>query len=236
MKQTILVVEDDQAILTGLIDLLESEGFTVLKAVDGNQALRLYEREHPDLILLDVMIPDISGYDVCRRIRKADSLTPVLMLTAKGQEIDKVVGLELGADDYIVKPFGIRELLARIRAAFRRRNVNEGVPDLSEITFGSVWIDPKTLEGKRGATTFPVSTREVELLRLFMAHDGEVVHRFEILDKVWGMKYGGTTRTLDQHIAKLRRKIEDDPSSPRYIRTVHGVGYRFVSRSENTAE
>ena len=229
MKQKILIVEDDRAILTGLIDLLEGEGYAVSQATDGKEAIALFTRENPDLVLLDIMIPEMSGYDVCRTIRSSDAVTPILMLTAKGQEVDKVVGLELGADDYIVKPFGINELLARIRAALRRRNTVEEEPDRSVITFGDVSVNPKTLKGSRGGNTFPVTQREVQLLQLFTKHEGEALHRFKILDKVWGVAYAGTTRTLDQHIAKLRQKIEKDPSTPQHILTVHGVGYRFCA-------
>ncbi len=227
MKQKILVVEDDPSILTGLIDLLEGEGYIVFKATDGNEAINIFNRDHPNLILLDIMIPGMSGYDVCKQIRKTDAVTPILMLTAKGQEVDKVVGLELGADDYIVKPFGIQELLARIRVAFRHRNLDNDNQDSAPFSFGHISINPKTLEGKRGKTTFPVTQREIKLLQLFIKHKGEVLHRFKILDKAWGINYEGTTRTLDQHIAKLRQKIEDDPANPIYIQTVHGVGYKF---------
>jgi DNA-binding response OmpR family regulator len=229
MKDTILVVEDDPAILAGLCDLLEGEGFAVHRATNGKKALQLYESHRPSLVLLDIMIPEKSGYDVCREIRRKDSATPIVMLTAKGQEADKVVGLELGADDYIVKPFGVSELVARIRAALRRARPGASVkrPDDRPIVFGRVKIDPRTMKGTKGRREFSLSLREVRLLQLLAEHEGEAMDRFRILDEVWGVKYEGTTRTLDQHIAKLRRKIEDDPSDPRHIQTVHGVGYRF---------
>jgi DNA-binding response OmpR family regulator len=232
MKDTILVVEDDHAILAGLVDLLEDEGFEVCFARDGNKALKQYETHKPDLVLLDIMIPQKSGYDVCKEIRRQDPLTPIVMLTAKGEEIDKVVGLEIGADDYIVKPFSVKELLARIRAALRRARARPEVKkwDDRPIIFGSVKIDPTTLNGKRGKKEFSVTLRELELLRFFIEHDGEVLDRFRILDEVWGLKYEGTTRTLDQHVAKLRQKVEADPASPKHILTVHGIGYRFASR------
>jgi len=226
----ILVVEDDRAILTGLVDLLKGEGYEVAAAEDGKQALRSYEQERPSLVLLDVMIPEKSGYDVCREIRAKDPRTPILMLTAKGQEVDKVVGLELGADDYVVKPFGVKELLARVRALLRRNRREAPQINMSPIVFGKVRIDPKTYEGRRGNEAFSLSGRELELLRYLVERDGEVVSRFDLLDAVWGVKYEGTTRTLDQHIAKLRQKVEDDPANPRYILTVHGVGYRFRSK------
>jgi DNA-binding response OmpR family regulator len=228
-QQCILVVEDDFSILTGLVDLLESEGYTVFPARDGEKALALYHQEHPDLILLDIMLPIKSGYDVCREIRKNDPVTPILMLTARGQEVDKVLGLELGADDYIVKPFGVRELCARIRAALRRACAYSSKEEKKKgmIIFGDVQIDPRTFTGKKGEREFSVTLRELQLLRFFLDHTGEVLHRTIILDRIWGIRYEGTTRTLDQHIAKLRQKIEDTPSSPRYIITVHTIGYKF---------
>jgi DNA-binding response OmpR family regulator len=230
-KEMILVVEDDRSILTGLRDLLEAEGYAVATAEDGEEALRVYENERPTLILLDIMIPEKSGYEVCREIRKKDGVTPILMLTAKGQEVDKVVGLEMGADDYIVKPFGVSELLARVRAGLRRSRTRPRIKDAGPITFGDVVIEPKTYTGTKGKRPFAVSARELALLRFFLDHDGEVVERFTLLDEVWGIRYEGTTRTLDQHIAKLRQKIEDDPANPRFIQTIHGVGYRFQSKS-----
>jgi len=229
MKHRILVAEDDAAILTGLVDLLEGEGFLVDRALDGVEALRQWEEIRPDLILLDVMMPEKNGFDVCREIRKRDSATPVIMLTAKGEEIDKVVGLELGADDYVVKPFGANELLARIRAVLRRGRGKGLSRDDRPIEFGDVRVDPRTLKGRRGTKDFEVSPREMALLRLFASREGDALDRFTILDEVWGVKYEGTTRTLDQHIACLRKKIEEDPAHPCHITTVHGVGYRFCS-------
>tara|TARA_B100000315_G_C14562293_1_gene581127 strand:+ start:939 stop:1634 length:696 start_codon:yes stop_codon:yes gene_type:complete len=230
MKKKILVVEDDPSILTGLIDLLSSEGYEVASSTDGSQALVLYKQHKPDLILLDIMIPQKSGYDVCREIRKEDPLTPILMLTAKGEEVDKVVGLEIGADDYIVKPFGVKELLARVRAALRRREVKPAKKNDTPIKFGDIYVDPKTLKATKGSKEFKIIPREIALLQLFISRDGEVLDRAIILDKIWGVQYEGTTRTLDQHIVKLRQKIEDNPSDPKYIITVHGAGYRFVSK------
>lgn len=228
---TILVVEDDRAILSGIVDLLEGEGFRVSSARDGAEALRLYREKKPDLILLDIMIPEKSGYDVCREIRRGDPHTPILMLTAKGEEVDKVVGLEIGADDYIVKPFGVSELLARIRAALRRAATKSGPKEWDDrpIAFGDVRIDPRTLRGRRGKREFQVTLREVRLMQFFANHEGEALDRSLILEEVWGIKYEGTTRTLDQHVAKLRQKIEADPGSPLHILTIHGLGYRFVA-------
>ena len=227
--ERILIVEDDPAIVLGLEDLLAGEGYRVDTARDGRKALELYREHKPALVLLDIMIPEFSGYEVCRQIRKKDALTPILMLTAKGQEPDKVAGLEMGADDYVVKPFGVSELLARIRALLRRRSAGSG-PGLlpgQPLRFGDVEIDPQRLEGNKRGKTFSLTARELELLSLFLNAPGQVLSRAEILDRIWGICYEGTTRTLDQHIANLRKKIEDDPAHPRTIVTVHRVGYRF---------
>ena len=233
MNEKILVVDDEEAILLGVGDLLASEGYRVSTARDGREALERFAADRPDLVLLDVMMPEMSGYDVCRAIRRTDPLTPVLMLTAKSEEVDKVVGLELGADDYVVKPFGTGELTARVHAALRRASARasrlDGRADLTAIAFADVEIDPRTLKGRRGAHEFAVTPREVHLLRLFAGHEGEALDRATILEEVWGVRYEGTTRTLDQHIVKLRQKIEADPANPRHILTVHGVGYRFQS-------
>ncbi|MFC1593725.1 response regulator [Candidatus Omnitrophota bacterium] len=232
MKEKILVVEDDPSILVGLVDLLAGEGFEVSSTTDGAEAIRLYETEKPDIILLDIMIPEKSGYDVCKEIRRTNSLIPIIMLTAKGQEVDKVVGLEIGADDYIVKPFGVKELVARVRAVLRRTKARacSNKLDTRIIEFGNVRIDPKTLTGKKGRKKFAVTHREIQLLQLFLAHESEALGRNTLLDEVWGVRYEGTTRTLDQHIVKLRQKIEDNSAHPKHIATVHGVGYRFSSK------
>jgi DNA-binding response OmpR family regulator len=230
MKQRILVVEDDPSILTGLVDLLSAEGFAVLQATDGASALARWAEEKPDAVLLDIMIPEKNGYDVCRQIRRADPRTPIIMLTAKSEEVDKVVGLELGADDYVVKPFGVNELMARIRAVLRRgRSLPREPQEEHALEFGTVIVDPRTLRGSKGGRTFDVSRREMALLRLFSSREGEALDRSTLLDEVWGVRYEGTTRTLDQHIALLRKKIEDDPAHPRHITTVHGTGYRFTA-------
>jgi DNA-binding response OmpR family regulator len=230
MKQRILVVEDDPSILTGLVDLLSAEGFVVLQAVDGTAALARWSEEKPDAVLLDVMIPEKNGYDVCREIRRTDPRTPIIMLTAKGEEVDKVVGLELGADDYVVKPFGANELLARVRAVLRRGRPPQRVQQEDRpLEFGDVAVDPRTMRGSKAGQPFDVSRREIALLRLFCSREGEALDRDTLLDEVWGVRYEGTTRTLDQHVALLRKKIEDDPAHPRHITTVHGTGYRFTA-------
>ncbi len=232
--KTILLAEDEWAIREGLIDLLESEGYAVLAAADGEAALSFWKERKPDLALLDIMMPKLSGYDVCRDIRKTDERIPVIFLSARDEEIDKVLGLELGADDYIVKPFGVRELAARVRAALRRSEREGMYPADSEsapFTFGDCTVDPLrfTLEVRRNneARTFSLTVREVDLLRWFFTHPETVHTRENLLERFWGVRYEGTTRTLDQHIAKIRQKIEIDCASPRHILTVHGAGYRF---------
>jgi DNA-binding response OmpR family regulator len=229
MKQRILVVEDDPAILTGLVDLLQAEGFTVTQAATGTAALARHAEGAPDLVLLDVMIPEKSGYDVCREIRRKDPVTPVIMLTAKGQEVDRVVGLELGADDYVVKPFGANELVARVRAVLRRGRPRHSPRDEQPLSFGDVTVDPRTMRGSKAGREFDLSRRELALLQLFISREGQALDRFTLMDEVWGVRYEGTTRTLDQHIAGLRKKVEDDPAHPRHITTVHGTGYRFTA-------
>ncbi|WDP93346.1 MAG: response regulator transcription factor [Desulfobacter sp.] len=226
----ILVAEDDTHIRIGLADTLESEGYRVIQAEDGARALALFEQEEPDLLLLDVMMPEKSGYDVCQAVRVADSAVPVIMLTAKGEEIDKVVGLKLGADDYITKPFGIHELLARVEAVLRRALPPAPVTDVAEkepFPFAKFTVNPKTYKLTGPETDWDISKRELELIRLFAAHPGEVLDRDTLLNRIWGIDYSGTTRTLDQHIAMLRKKIETDPGTPELIKTVHGIGYRF---------
>jgi len=231
MKQIkILVAEDDIHIRTGLADTLESEGYTVTQAENGNQALKHFKQEKFNLVLLDVMMPEKSGYDVCQAIRTENKRVPIIMLTAKGEEIDKVVGLKLGADDYITKPFGIHELLARVEAVLRRswHSPTKPPPPLKEtFVFSTFTVDPKTftLSGRGGACD--ISKRELNLIRLFSDHPGEVLDRDTLLNQIWGIDYAGTTRTLDQHIAMLRKKIETDPAKPALITTVHGIGYRF---------
>ncbi len=231
MSKLILVAEDDFAILTGVTDLLESEGYEVVTAREGVAALERFRAGHPDLVLLDVMMPGMNGYDVCREIRAEDRLTPVLMLTAKGREIDKVVGLELGADDYIVKPFGMAELLARVRSALRRGALSKDASadsSPSVLSFGDVTVDFGGMTGRKGDVEFALTPREASLLRFLLEHEGKVVSRNTLLDEVWGIECEVTTRTVDQHVVRLRQKIEEDPSRPLFLCTVHGAGYRFV--------
>ncbi len=226
----ILVAEDDANIRMGLVDTLESENYHVTQAKDGVQALELFKHNSFDLILLDIMMPEKSGYDVCQDIRIKDRDIPIIMLTAKGEEFDKVLGLRLGADDYVTKPFGIHELLARISAVLRRsqREIKpKGKFLLDTFRFGKFEVNAKTYKLSGQGRSIDLSERELRLIQYFHEHPREVLSRDDILNAIWGIDYYGTTRTLDQHIAQLRKKIETDPSKPCIITTVHGVGYRY---------
>ncbi len=226
----ILIAEDDPNIRQGLADALESEGYTTCQAADGTTALECLAGQPVDLLLLDIMMPGKSGYDVCREARRRGMTLPIIMLTAKGAEIDKVVGLQLGADDYVTKPFGIHELLARVAAVLRRSAPapsKSGDAPGGTFPFGAATVDPRRYETWRGSSAAGLSARELKLIEVFRAHPGEVLSRDALLNAVWGVSYYGTTRTLDQHIAQLRKKIELNPASPSAIQTVHGIGYRY---------
>jgi DNA-binding response OmpR family regulator len=228
MKKRLLVVEDDAHIRLGLCDALRAEGYDVVDCRDGAQALPLIKQNKPDLVILDIMLPGKSGFDLCREIRAGKNRVPILMLSAKGQEIDKVVGLELGADDYVTKPFSLRELLARVQALLRRARAGGAASDLPmEIAFGKVRIDCKALRGTRGKKAIELSPRELKVLAVLFRELGNAVSREALLNEVWGVDYYGTTRTLDQLIVKLRQKIEDVPGEPRHVLTVHTLGYRL---------
>ncbi len=231
MKTKILIVEDDPHILLGLKEVLTSEGFDIAVCHRGDTALDAVAKHHPSLILLDVMLPGLSGYDICRQLRAGMETTPILMLTAKGQEIDKVVGLELGADDYLTKPFGVRELLARIHAILRRTQASTatgGSDSEAAFQIGAAKIDAKTFQIRRGKATEELTAKELKLLQLFHGHPGEVLSRDRLLNQVWGYNYYGTTRTLDQVIVQLRKKLGDNGTEPKHLMTVHGVGYKLV--------
>jgi len=222
----ILIAEDDRNIRRGLADALELEGYRAIEAADGGEALKLFHESKPDLLLLDIMMPGLSGYEVCRRIRNDDPLVPVIMLTAKGEEIDKVLGLELGADDYVTKPFGLRELSARISAQLRRRRNERESADATptppdRFPFGPWEIDRRQLRAFRAGETAELTPREIALLELFAAHPGEALARDFIMREVWDANVF-SSRTLDQHLVALRRKLEP----PRLIETVYGIGYR----------
>jgi DNA-binding response OmpR family regulator len=230
-QRKVLIVEDDPAIGEALTEAITGDGHVAVRAANGADAVRLFGGEAFDLVLLDIMLPVMNGYDVCRRIREKDRRVPILMLTAKGAEIDKVLGLELGADDYITKPFGLRELLARVHAAFRRQELMGGQPGgaaaADTFYFGAALIDRKRFTATRDDTTQELTARELHLLDTFHRHKGEVLSRDALLNEVWGINYLGTTRTLDQHVAQVRKKVEGDGPA-RLIKTVHGVGYQYV--------
>ena len=222
----VLIVEDDESMATALRDGFNYEQFEVTVARDGAAGLRLAAEASPDLILLDVMLPKMNGLDVCREIRKAGNPVPIIMLTARGQEIDKVLGLKLGADDYITKPFGFLELMARVEAVLRRASGR--TVRLEAYQFGAVSVDFRRGEARRKGKALDLSAREMRLLRYFIEHRGEVVAREQLLDAVWDYDAAPLTRTVDMHVAKLRKKIEDRAADPRFIVTVHGLGYKFT--------
>ena len=222
----ILVVEDDAAILRGLADNLKFESYDVLAAADGEMAYRLAREKKPDLIVLDLMLPKMSGYELCRKLRGEGFAAPILMLTARGEEADRVLGLDLGADDYVTKPFSVRELLARIRALLRRAQPARPLPD--EVHFGDVTMNFRSYEARKADQLLQLTRKEFGILRLLAARPGEVVTRDELLNEVWGYENYPTTRTVDNHIATLRAKLENNPSEPRHLQTVHGVGYKLV--------
>ena len=222
----ILVVEDDIAMAVALKDGLEQEGHVVTLARDGEAALCAVAAAVPDLVLLDVMLPKLSGHDVCRRLRDKGSRVPIIMLTARGQEIDKVVGLKLGADDYVTKPFGFMELLARVEAVLRRTGATQA--RAGSYRFGDVFIDFGTREVRKGGKEIDLSARELRLLQYLIEHRGEVVSRDTLLGTVWDYDDPPLTRTVDVHVAKLRKKLEDRPAEPQHFLTVHGMGYKFV--------
>ncbi len=227
MKKKILIIEDEEDLVKGLKLNLDDEGYEVSWAFDGEEGLRKALEESPDLILLDIMLPRMNGLDVCRELRQKNVSVPVVMLTAKGEEIDKVVGLEIGADDYLTKPFSIRELLARIKAHLRREK-RKGIKIPNVYAFGEVEIDFSQFKIRRKGKERDITSLECEMLKYFIAHKGEVLTRDMLLDKIWGYEKFPTTRTIDNHILKLRKKIEENPSHPRYILSVYGEGYRFM--------
>lgn len=222
----ILVVEDDPAILAGLVASLEEGHYEVLTSSDGEKGYQIGKRENIDLILLDLMLPNKNGQDICRDLRKDGVNTPILMLTSKREEMDKVLGLELGADDYVTKPFSIRELHARIKALLRRKG--ELKKEVDEYSFGNVNIDFKKQEAMKGKKALKLSAKEFEILKYFVQHESEVVTREMMLDDVWGYENFPTTRTVDNYILALRKKIENTPSKPEHLLTVHTAGYKFV--------
>ncbi|HKW24944.1 MAG TPA: response regulator transcription factor [Terriglobales bacterium] len=223
----ILIVEDEPAMVSGLRDNFEFEGYDVITAADGVEGLGRALKDSPDLVVLDVMMPRMSGLDVCKQLKVKKPALPIIMLTARGQEVDKVVGLELGADDYVTKPFSIRELLARVKAVLRRaQGANK---DQEHYSFGDVEVNVRSCRVIRGGKPVEFSAKEFELLKYLLSHPGETVTRDRLLEDVWGYERYPTTRTVDAHIVRLRQKLEPKPEEPRFILTVHGMGYKFVN-------
>lgn len=229
-KAKVLIVEDERAMQVALNDGFFSEGYEVWLASDGQQALTMARQKKPDLMILDVMLPIMNGLDVCRTLRAEENATPIIMLTARGQEIDKVLGLKLGADDYVTKPFSMAELLARAEA-LRRRAVqapSNVKPEMDTYAFGDVQVDFLHHEASMAGQSLKFSSKEFLLLRYFVEHRGEVISRDELLDAVWGYQCFPFTRTVDTHVAKLRKKIESNPADPKFLITVHRLGYKFI--------
>ncbi|QIA09353.1 response regulator transcription factor [Draconibacterium halophilum] len=218
--ETILIIEDDISILRGLKDNLEYEGYTVFSETNGKNGLQCALERNPDLLLLDIMLPGINGYEICKRLKKENPDLPVIMITARGSEMDKVSGLDIGADDYITKPFSIPELLARVRAVLRRTNTTKS---FNEANFGNVHLDFKKFQAFVGKTEVSLSSKEFQILKYMVEHEGEAIHRHDLLNNVWGYDAMPTTRTVDNFILDLRKKLEANPSEPNHIISVRGL-------------
>jgi two-component system response regulator RegX3 len=230
-KRTVLLVEDEESITAPLAEALAREGFQPVIAATAAEALELADSKAPDLVLLDLMLPDGSGLDVCRELRSR-SAVPIIMVTARGEEMDRVVGLEVGADDYVVKPFSAREVIARIRAVLRRTAAAPVTTPGEVVELGDVRVDRARRSASLGGEPLELSRKEFELLRLLVDHAGAVVTRERLIDEVWDTNWFGSTKTLDVHISALRKKLADDPGTPRYIHTIRGVGFRFAGPDE----
>ncbi|MDZ7264423.1 MAG: response regulator transcription factor [candidate division KSB1 bacterium] len=224
--KTILIIEDDLNILRGLTDNLKFEGYQVLTETNGHDGVRLALEQSPDLILLDLMLPGLNGYDICRNVKQQKPRLPIIMLTARGQEVDKIVGLDMGADDYVTKPFSIPELMARIRAVLRRYRQEE--TEIDDYSFGDITLNFRTFEAVVAGKNVKLTAREFEIMKYFIRHANEVVHRHDLLDEIWGYETFPTTRTVDNYILNLRKKFEKDPAHPKHILSVHGIGYKFI--------
>src|SRR3990172_2094319 len=224
--ETILIIEDEKNMVTGLRFNLEAAGYTVLAAYDGQEGYTLALKQKPDLVILDLMLPKRNGYDVCRNLKQELPQLPIVMLTARSQESDVVLGLELGADDYVTKPFSVLELMARIKSVLRRTSSGNRIPQQHNV--GARQLDFKKDDARRNGSPIDLSPREFELLRFFIEKQGEIVSREDLLNAVWGYDAYPSTRTVDTHIAKLRQKIEDKPDDPKHIITIHGIGYKFL--------
>ncbi|HTZ95896.1 MAG TPA: response regulator transcription factor [Terriglobales bacterium] len=222
----ILIVEDEPNMVSGLRDNFEFEGYQVITAPDGVAGLERALSEMPDIVILDVMMPRMSGLDVCKQLKAKRPSLPIIMLTARGQEVDKVVGLELGADDYVTKPFSIRELLARVKAVMRRAGIT--TKPAEKFAFGDVEVNFKSCQVSKRGKAVDFSSKEFDLLKFFLHHPGETLSRDRLLEEVWGYDHFPTTRTVDAHVVRLRQKVEPRPEEPRFILTVHGTGYKFV--------
>ncbi len=234
---SILVVEDNKDLLNLLDINLSDQGYTVYTAENGVAALEIYQSKKPELVVLDVMLPKMDGFDVCKKIRSEDRAIPILMLTAKAEEVDKVLGLELGADDYMTKPFSIREFLARVKAMFRRADLTleENRDGNGILEFDELLVDVSMRKVTLRGETIDLTSKEYDLLLLFFKNPGKAYSREELLNTVWGYTYDGYSHTVNSHINRLRSKIETDPSDPHYIRTVWGVGYRFAGKEESSS-
>lgn len=223
--KTILIIEDDVSILDGLKDNLEFEGYRVISETNGKRGLQLALEKDPGLLLLDIMLPGMNGYEICRLVKKEKPELPIIMLTARGTEMDKVSGLDTGADDYVTKPFSLPELLARIRAALRRTHGEHDV--IEAYSFDNIKLNFKNFKAFKGEKEIPLTPREFDILKYLVTHEGEAVHRHDLLNAIWGYQAMPTTRTVDNFILDLRKKIEPDPSNPKYILSIRGIGYRF---------
>ncbi len=227
MPKKILIVEDEPGILVSLKDEFESQGYIVHAAEDGEKGLEIAKGEKPDLIILDIMLPVLDGYEVCKKLRMEGDTTPIIMLTVKDEEVDKVLGLELGADDYVTKPFSFRELTARVKAVFRR--TEEQVKNLTDYSFGNIELDFEKYEAKKEGKKLYLTPLEFHMMRLFIRSKGKAISRDYFLDRIWGEDNVTVSyRTIDSHIANIRKKIEDDPSNPKHILSIRGVGYKFI--------
>lgn len=225
-KPKILIIEDEPNMVLGLTDNFEVEGYDVISASDGELGLTKALKEKPDLVLLDIMMPKKSGLDVCKELRAKKFTLPIIMLTARGQEIDKITGLEVGADDYVTKPFSIRELLARVKAVMRRVESKKKV--VEQYRFGGIELNFAKHQAMKDGKPLVLSTKEFQLLEYFVQHRGQTISRDQLLDEVWGYDQYPNTRTVDNHVVKVRQKIEEVPSDPKYLITIHGVGYKFL--------
>ena len=232
MAEKILLVEDDRSIASGLAAAFTSEGFEVECAANGRLGLERARAGKPSLVILDIMLPGMSGLEITKKLRDENRNLPIILLTARGEENDRVLGLELGADDYITKPFSLRELVARVRSVLRRTQGNRKEPEL--FRFGDVTVDFKRQAVRKGDQAVELSAREFRLLAYFIAHAGTLLTREQLLNDIWGYEVFPTTRTVDNHIARLRKKIEDDPETPQYIRTARGAGYLFEPEGGST--